>query len=71
MNIEDLQHIFKDQIDSMQGLDKPIPLYFMLVDGDSKLMQRRSHEDLESLLPMLDSFQYAGSDNEIPRFVKG
>lgn len=70
MNIEDLQHIFKDQIDSMQYFDKPIPLWFMLVDGDSKLMHRHSHEDLESLLPMLDSFQYAGSDNVIPRFTK-
>ena len=70
MNIEDLEYIFKDQIDSMQGLDKPIPLYFMLVDGDSKLVHRHSHEDLESLLLMLDSFQYAGSDNVIPRFVK-
>ena len=70
MNIEDLEYIFKDQIDSMQGLDKPIPLYFMLVDGDSKLVHRHSHKDLENLLTTLDNFQYNGSEGGIPRFVK-
>ena len=70
MKLEDLQHIFKTQIEQIQELGKPVPLYFMLLDGDRALIQRHNHTELEALLPMLDSFQYAGSKGNIPRFAK-
>ena len=66
MNLEDLQHIFDRQIE--EGTDK---LYFMLADGDHlPVVQRHPAEDLASLLPMLDSFHYAGSAAGMPRFQK-
>jgi hypothetical protein len=68
MNIEDLRHIFKPQMDQIQGGD--VKLFYMLVDGDHKLIDRHSANDLENLLTTLDSFQYNGSENGIPRFVK-
>jgi len=65
MTLEDLQHIFKKQI--AEGTDK---LYFMLVDGAAMpMIERHPAEDLEGLLPMLDSFQYTGH-TLMPRFRK-
>jgi hypothetical protein len=65
MTKEDLDYIFKKQID--EGTTK---LYFMLVDGERKVVERQSVEQIEDMLPMLDCFQYAGND-VMPVFVKG
>lgn len=65
MNIKDLEYIFKTQIE--EGTTK---LYFMLEDGDYKVVERHDVNDMESLLPMLDCFQFAGNDGIMPRFVK-
>lgn len=64
MIIEDLEHIFKPQIDL--GETK---LCFMLIDNGYKTVERHSATDLAGLLPMLDSFTYAGN-NAMPRFMK-
>ena len=68
MNLDDLQYIFKQQLD--QTKDSNVKLFFMLIDGDHKVVERHPANDLESLLPMLDSFQYSGCDGNIPRFAK-
>ncbi len=65
MILEDLEYIFKPQVD--EGTTK---LYFMLIDGEHKMMERHNACDIKSLVPMLDSFQYAGKEARIPRFVK-
>ena len=71
MTIEDLQHIFQPQID--EGTTK---LYYMLVDtfmpesGITGTVMRHDANNLESLLPMLDCFQYAGTRARMPRFRK-
>jgi hypothetical protein len=66
MTLEDLQYIFDHQIE--EGTDK---LYFMLVDGDCMpVIERHPADDLEGLLPMLSSFEYAGSGAGMPRFTK-
>ena len=66
MTIEDLEHIFQNQIE--EGTEK---LYFMLADGDRlPLVQRHPADDLAGLLPMLGHFQYAGSGAGMPRFKK-
>ena len=65
MILEDLEHIFRPQI--LEGTDK---LYFMLVDGATRVIERHPAEDMAALLPMLDSFQYAGTEAQMPRFVK-
>jgi len=65
MILEDLQYIFKPQID--EGTDS---LYFMLVVGEYKLIQRHPAVDMPSLLPMLDSFQYGGTVERMPRFIQ-
>ena len=66
MIIEDLEYIFKPQID--EGTTK---LYFMLIDGaDLKEIYRHPASDMASLVPMLDNFQYAGTEGRMPRFTK-
>jgi hypothetical protein len=65
MILEDLEHIFKPQVN--EGTDS---LYFMLVDGDHKLIQRHPADNIDTLLPMLDSFQYSGTVERLPRFTK-
>jgi len=65
MTLEDLEHIFQNQI--AEGTER---LYFMLTDGELlPLIQRHPADDLVGLLPMLDSFQYTGH-NVMPRFTK-
>ena len=65
MTLDDLEHIFQNQIE--EGTEK---LYFMLADGDRlPLVQRHPADDLAGLLPMLDCFHYAGN-NVMPRFQK-
>jgi hypothetical protein len=65
MKLEDLEHIFKPQLD--EGTDS---LYYMLIEGDRKLIQRHPAVNIEALLPMLDSFQYCGTVERLPRFTK-
>ena len=66
MTLDDLEHIFQNQIE--EGTEK---LYFMLADGDRlPLVQRHPADDLAGLLPMLDSFQYTGTEGRMPRFTK-
>jgi hypothetical protein len=65
MTLEDLEYIFKPQIE--EGTTK---LYFMLIDGEHKVIERHDASDMVSLVPMLDNFQYAGTEGRMPRFVK-
>lgn len=65
MILEDLEHIFKPQID--EGTTN---LYFMLIDGDHKVILRQESNELVTLLPLLDSFQYSGTETRMPRFTK-
>ena len=65
MIIEDLEYIFKPQID--EGTDK---LYFMLIDGEHKMIERHAATDLATLVPLLDAFQYSGTIEPVPRFSK-
>jgi len=65
MQLEDLEHIFKPQIQ-----EGTVILYYMLIDGEHKLVERCPSDQLASLLPMLDNFVYAGTEARIPRFTK-
>jgi len=65
MILEDLEYIFAPQI--AEGTNK---LYFMLKDGNATHIERHAVDDLASLLPMLDSFNYAGTESRIPSFIK-
>ena len=65
MQLEDLEHIFKPQI-----AEGTVILYYMLVEGEHKLVERCPSDQLESLLPMLDNFVYTGTEARIPRFTK-
>jgi hypothetical protein len=65
MILEDLEHIFKNQIN-----EGTTSLYYMLIDGDHKLIQRHPSDNIDALLPMLDSFQYSGTEERMPRFTK-
>ena len=66
MTLDDLQHIFDRQIE-----DSTEKLYFMLADGDRlPVVERHPSNDLAGLLPMLSSFEYAGSGAGMPRFQK-
>ena len=65
MILEDLEYIFKPQV-----VEGTTSLYFMLIDGDHKSIQRHSSDDMASLLPMLDSFQYGGTVERMPRFMQ-
>jgi hypothetical protein len=65
MILEDLEHIFKPQIE--EGTEK---LYFMLIDSEDKFIQRHAANNISTLLPMLDAFQYDGTQDRIPRFIQ-
>jgi hypothetical protein len=65
MILEDLEHIFKNQVN-----EGTTSLYYMLIDGDHKLIQRHPADNIDTLLPMLDSFQYTGTVERLPRFTK-
>jgi hypothetical protein len=65
MILEDLEHIFKPQVN-----EGTTSLYYMLIDGDHKLIQRHPADNIDALLPMLDSFQYSGTVERLPRFTK-
>jgi hypothetical protein len=65
MILEDVEHIFKPQID--EGTDK---LYFMLIDGEHKMIERHAANDLATLVPLLDAFQYIDTIERVPRFSK-
>ena len=65
MQLEDLEYIFKPQIQ-----EGTVILYYMLVEGELNLIERCPSDQLASLLPMLDNFVYAGTKARIPRFTK-
>ena len=70
MNINDLNFIFKEQIEmyAAEGIDNP-KLFFMITDRDYNTIERCHLSELETLLPMLDCFQLKET-TPIPKFVK-
>lgn len=65
MTVEDLQHIFREQIDL--GAD----LFFALEEDSRLVIERHRLEDgLNGLLPLLDNFVYDGDKAGMSRFVK-
>jgi hypothetical protein len=64
MLLEDLEYIFKEQIEGGQT-----KLYFMLIDDEHKVVERHDAAKMRELLPMLDCFEYAGAE-VMPRFIK-
>lgn len=65
MTVEDLQYIFREQIDL--GAD----LFFALEEDSRCVIERHRLEDgLNGLLPLLDNFVYDGDKAGMPRFVK-
>ena len=65
MILEDLEYIFKPQV-----VEGTTSLYYMLVVGEYKLIQRHPSSDMASLVPVLDNFQYAGTVERMPRFMQ-
>lgn len=65
MTIDDIRYIFESQIAS--GEEK---LWFMLIDGNYKLVERHPAEKIDDLVFLLDNFIYSGNENNIPRFSK-
>lgn len=63
MTLEDLQYIFQHQIDEGDN-----SLYFMLDDNGHKTIQRHPVTDIETLVPMLDCFEF--HYDIMPRFTK-
>ena len=65
MLLEDLQHIFKPQIDQSWA-----KLRFLLIENNLQLVHLHAVDDLAGLMPQLDQFQYQESAPLAPRFVK-
>ena len=68
MNNDDLQYIFKKQLDANEK-----KLYFLLVERGFKLVERFDSTKLDQLLMLLDNFIYDGSVDDygiMPRFIK-
>jgi hypothetical protein len=65
MLLEDIDYLFKQQID-----DGEQRLYFMLIDGDYKLIERHPVERRDELAATLDSFVFDGYSGKLPRFRK-
>lgn len=68
MTLEDLKHIFWPQM--VHDPNDVIKLFFMVQDGEVATVLRHLSTDLEGLIPMLDSYEYQGTQSGIPRFVK-
>lgn len=65
MNIDDLEHIFKSQID--EGTTK---LYFSVTEDDRTMIGRWPASDLKDLLLTLDNYVFDGhSPGNMPRFI--
>lgn len=67
MILEDLEYIFKKQIDA--GI---FSLYFMIEEQstDTKTVYRHKLEKIEDLLPMLDNFIWDNNYTRMPKFIK-
>jgi hypothetical protein len=65
MLLEDLQHIFKPQIDQSWA-----KLRFLLIENNLQLVHLHAVDDLAGLVPQLDQFQYREADPLAPRFYK-
>ena len=67
MTLEDLEYIFADQLRTLTESER---VWFMLVDGDHRAIERHHGDDLESLLPTLSTFTHIGSAIGMPCFQK-
>lgn len=66
MKLEDLQHIFKEQLEQQSD----ISLFYMIEEKQYKAVLRHPVDDLVGLLPMLDNFAFTSHHGKIPRFTK-
>ena len=66
MTLEDLQHIFKEQLEQQSDTN----LFCMIEENQYKTVLRHPVNDLTGLLPMLDNFAFTSHHGKIPRFTK-
>jgi hypothetical protein len=66
MTIDDLQHIFKPQLQS-GGSSK---LFWLIQEGGTKIIERGDPDHLDDIAVGLSAFTYNGTIAGMPRFVK-
>lgn len=66
MTLDDLEHIFKPQLE--QG--GSAPLFWMIQEGNTKIIERGDRLALDDLAVGLGAFTYNGTIAGMPRFVK-
>lgn len=70
MTLQDLEHIFRFQINPPEGEEPSEVLNFMLYEGQNRLPKTVNKGELASILPVLDGFTHDGYNNSTPLFVK-
>jgi hypothetical protein len=70
MNLDDLKHIFRHQTTESKDYVPPDTLEYMIIDRSGRLTKTCPVNQLETLLPMLDSFIFEGFRDRMPIFIK-
>jgi len=71
MTVEDLEHIFRHQLHPEKPEEREENLYYMIIEGSTKLVNRFDYnKGFDQLLPLLDNFIFEGYKDRMPYFVK-
>jgi hypothetical protein len=70
MTLQDLEHIFRFQLHPPEDETPAEVLNFMLFEGNNRIPKTVKSSELESILPMIDTFEFEGYNDRTPLFVK-
>jgi hypothetical protein len=70
MTLDDLKHIFRFQTTATDTYVPNGKLEYMLFEGNSRIAGSVAVEEIESLIVLLDNFQFDGYRDKTPLFIK-
>lgn len=70
MTLDDLKHIFRFQLVADDEFTPTDTVTYTLFEGQDRVTGTADIEKLDTLIPLLDNFQFDGYSNRTPLFIK-
>lgn len=70
MTVDDLKHIFRFQIIADTDYTPKDTVEYMLIEGQTRITRSHDALELDSLIILLDNFQFEGYKDRVPVFLK-
>ena len=70
MTHDELKHIFRFQTTAEEDYVPPEQVDYLLVDGQTRITQTHDVKKLETIIPLIEGYEFEGYRDRMPVFIK-